>query len=210
MKYCHLYHSHIFATGGITDSNWRTLSLISLSAISGSICLYIRIVQDAHPRVYLTILANPPDDTNSLNSIVIYVHVILTILSITMTIIVAILAYFMNNCSNTINAPAIVEETCINTGGIDMEILLTFGVAITFGMVGIFAIGIRGVFQGLNPFIMGVLLPAAIICSHKRMKIQGTKLAGNIMKRFHCIKSKIIFWKSTSVHPQQPLIELNC
>jgi hypothetical protein len=169
--------------------------LISLSAISGSICLYIRIVQDA------------PDDTNSLNSIVIYVHVVLTILSMMLSIIVAMLAYFMNNCSNTINAP--VEETCFNIG-IDMEILLTFGVAITFGMVGIFAIGIRGVFQGLNPFIMGVLLPAAIICSHKRMMKQGTKLAGNIMKRFHCIKSKIIFWKSTSVHPQQQLIEVNC
>jgi hypothetical protein len=151
-------------------------------------------------------MANPPDDTNSLNSIVNYVHVVLTILSITLSIIVAILAYFMNNCSNTINAPAIVQEINI---GIDLEILLTFAVAITFGLVGIFAIGIKGVFQGLNPFIMGVLLPTAIICSHKRMKIQGTKLAGNIADIFHYIKSIILVRKSTPVHPQQQLIEVN-
>jgi hypothetical protein len=112
MKYSHLYHSHIFETSWITDSNWRTLCLISLSTVAGSICLYVRIGQDAHPRLYLNLLANPPDDINSLNSIVTSVHIVLTALSIMLSIIVAILAYCINNCSNTDHAAPEKNDSC--------------------------------------------------------------------------------------------------
>jgi hypothetical protein len=68
----------------------------------------------------------------------------------------------------------------------------------------ILAHGIEGYFDGLNPLLMGVILPTTIIFSHKRMKIQGTKLVGYIVDTTldHIKTMQMIFWKSTAVHPQ--------